>query len=988
MIIQKNHQFLEFSYKHFGVGSKQNMIRGGGITHSFFVQSRGNNPSECYFQSFHDISAFIKYHKLNDNLFKEQEKNFFFNEIYTKNNRVFEFYDLDVSNSHFFNSEKLFNTFYKIYSSYCSSLNLQHSNKDIRILDASKGSKLSLHIINRKRCFENPTKLKIWYDAFKDYVQKEYPEYLHIIDWGVAKKAGGALRMIYSSKPGENRPFLPARFHHPSHNDKDNIYSFFITNCNSLNPFREVDFLNQYSNKIKRNNINLLPIEHGNSTLSIITNFINNHLNSAFSLEEHENKEFIVLKRNTSSTCFFDPKRTHHRRDSWIRISNKGIFYGCFCENSQSTLIGNIHSHINPTPTQIINSQNVGSYIERLQNTDILCIKSNMMTEKTQNLKSLCNLYPKILMVSFRTSLKDEYMKNFYHLKFKDYSTFKGTEIKAERLVVQIDSLWKVRGQFDLIILDEIEYTTNHFFGFVKNKTLVYDALSQYISSNAKIIALDAFLSNNIVEWLKSFKRNVHVIENTFKSFKNQETVIYSKKNNKNIAEQFLAFVKKMVELGKNVVCPVSSLTVGEKLKVMLDNINVKVELISSITEKIPTSDWGNYQVLIYTPSVVAGLSFGTKGEVPHFDECICYFTSSSCEAKLATQMMFRVRSIKNSKRYVFLNQHIQNNPLPINDDELDTYIYSSIYDISNVKIKINHLNEQIVKDDYYKLYRYYLKEVNLSKTQFMLKLEEYLRTQGMDITIKDEEFDSTLDDNLTDFMKHYLDKKNELILDAKTITYDEYQRLKFQYEKTLEEQFSIQKYILQNTYKVPVTKQLIIELGSKESISRFKNLCYLNTNFNSIKDHLVSEIESQFSESTKNTHLLHLSKRYRRLYITIQTLELLGIESIHDHKVLDPEPDKIVAFLNKYESSIRSATGWKEHKFDVNDMKKAYNYIKNILNYCSLSLQRCGKGNKRRRLTFSTDYEKYGIEIDTSPIGYISNINVCYDPMMLPEID
>jgi hypothetical protein len=54
----------------------------------------------------------------------------------------------------------------------------------------------------------------------------------------------------------------------------------------------------------------------------------------------------------------------------------------------------------NIKPDEIIDQNNIGSYIPRLEKADVVCMRSNMMTFKTQNLKELMGLYKRVLIVS------------------------------------------------------------------------------------------------------------------------------------------------------------------------------------------------------------------------------------------------------------------------------------------------------------------------------------------------------------------------------------------------------------------------------------------------------------------------------------------------------------------------------------------------------------------------------------------------------------
>lgn len=952
MCRDNNREFIKLdmvSQQFHGKGSKNEMLKTSNISnHSFFTQYRGSK--ENFFQSFQDELKWIEKFIIN------QEKKNFFNEIYTENKPIFEFYDIDLKSNQFVSSETVFRTFFKIYSNFCGKFGMPCQSKHLRVLDASKGSKISLHIINRKRVFKTPSSLRTFYDNFKEWTTKNYPENINMFDWGVVKPKGGALRMIYASKPGENRPFLPASFHSYSYGDA-NISNFFITNPDSLNYF----------------NVKKQPIKKVKKIIKTIDNdkdcnidsFVRTKLFNAFEIGTPDEQGFITLKRTKSCPCFFNKKRIHNKRDSWIRLVEGNIYYGCFCDESVTTLI---QKECNQIPDSIkVCKQNIGSYLEHLNKFDVVCIKSNMMTHKTRNLERLFTLYPRILMISFRTSLKNEYMTDFAKYGFEDYSTFKGKEILANRLVVQIDSLHKVRGYFDLVILDEIEYSISHFFSFVKNKVHVYNALEQYITKSKKIIALDALLTSETVDWLKSFNRNVGTIENTFKSFKGKKAIIHTK-GSKSVSGQFIAYVKTKVKQGLNVVCPVNSRTVGEQLFAVLNDMNIKTGLITDRTTKIPSSDWDKYQVLIYSPTIVAGISFGEQGVEPHFDENISYFTNLSCEARLATQMLFRVRNIKSDTMHIFLNQCKSTMNLPTDSKELDKYIKNKVLDISNLHLKIDIISNKLVQDNYYKLYRYHLKELHQSRKFYLEKLSGCLLTQGVEIKVEQLEMDTIQEshEQYYDIITRMKNVQEDQILNARSLNWEEYENIKNRYEKSLDEQHSIHKYIIESTYNTTLTKPILSDISSKDNLMQFNNLCFLNTNWNNLKVLLREEIEGQLN-TNDNKELLHLNKRYRKLYIVIQLLEHLKFESIHDKKIVLPDINSTISFLNTYESSIRSATGWKEQKFEIDHAHQAFQYIANMLSFCGLTLTRCGKKMSKRKLKIIEDYDKYGIKLKKS---------------------
>ena len=110
-------------------------------------------------------------------------------------------------------------------------------------------------------------------------------------------------------------------------------------------------------------------------------------------------------------------------------------------------------------------------------------------------------------------SLDEAYIADFQQYGFKLYSDSKGT-IRDERVVVQIDSLFKLRGAYDLLILDEFVYTSDHLVSFVKEKPFVWNALTEYIQFTPKIIVCDALLNPTSINLFLDLKRTVHVVNN------------------------------------------------------------------------------------------------------------------------------------------------------------------------------------------------------------------------------------------------------------------------------------------------------------------------------------------------------------------------------------------------------------------------------------------------------------------------------------------
>ncbi len=119
----------------------------------------------------------------------------------------------------------------------------------------------------------------------------------------------------------------------------------------------------------------------------------------------------------------------------------------------------------------IYSSKNIKKY-EFKENFNALCIKANMGIGKTKALEPLLKKYNKVVIVSFRISLDKQYVNNFPD--FELYSDIKENTYETDihpKIVIQIDSLYKLMGEVDLFILDEMTYTLNHLVTSAKKET-------------------------------------------------------------------------------------------------------------------------------------------------------------------------------------------------------------------------------------------------------------------------------------------------------------------------------------------------------------------------------------------------------------------------------------------------------------------------------------------------------------------------------------
>lgn len=623
---------------------------------------------------------------------------------------------------------------------------------------------------------------------------------------------------------------------------------------------------------------------------------------------------------------------------------------------------------------EMINLNNIGSYLPRLEKADIVCVRSNMMTYKTQNLKELVNHYKKIVIVSFRVSLDEAYINDFEEFDFKLYSDIKGN-ITDDRVVVQIDSMHKLRGKYDLLILDEIVYSIDHLASFVKEKKLVWDTLTEYIKESSKIIVCDALLNNTVIQLFKNIRRrslldntqtrifeninkNVYVVDNAWTSFSGYTAdIINANEEIKDIKQLFIIDVLNLLKDGKKVVVPITSIKVSKELigNVNKELPNIKICYISKDTTLIDPTEWNKYDLLVYTPTIAAGVSFNME----YYDNRICYFSNQSCSAELATQMIFRVRNstCKNIKIYVSEKGNMTNET---DNDKLDKWIQDVDKLDYHTGLNISRVYEKILKDDYYSIYKNHIRRRNMSKNNFSGVLCGILEAHGIKIKIINPEITDELNEKITDINISSIEiNKTDSITDAlnvvnsKIITDKEAAALNNSYKKTQEDNLSLRKYHILKTYGDRELTPEFVEKYEKIT-SKYYNICeFAKPDF---EKELKQKIQNK-EISTENIKRLHKSTRDLKLHWTNEMIKMIGYTDIFDTKHIKGFPyEKIKQYLidNGEKVSLLFNTNkkdWNTTELDANGKKSITAYInarlKEVVNITIVNKHRGGGSRK-----------------------------------------
>lgn len=589
-----------------------------------------------------------------------------------------------------------------------------------------------------------------------------------------------------------------------------------------------------------------------------------------------------------------------------------------------------------------INLSNIGSYADKFKGCKAVCLKSNAKTNKTQNLRELFKTYKRVLIISFRVSLIEEYYRIFKDEAFISYLDVEEGTIRNNRVIIQIDSIHRIKGRYDLVILDEIEYIREHLFSFVKLKSQCYRTLVEFILNANKVVVCDALLTTSTIDWIKELipdkivngqlVKGVNVVVNEYKSFKNRKLIL-ERGNGNDYIEKIKHYV---IDCREKIYCPVNSKTVGVKLLLFLKSIGINAYLLSSDTEALSVDDWGKYDVLITTPTVVAGLSFTDKW----FNRRVAYFTNASCDAEMCFQMVLRVRDTNKEDVIICKENRFSFDSYPLTEEGIDDMSSATMNAYNEFGFFISNVTERIEITPYYKWYRGYVQRINTSKLYMLQRLKELFESHGFDVTVVDASDKVTVD---IESIKSMFNEEKEItcinVAEAPLIDHTLYDTLKRKHHTTLEEKRMIRKYAIHETYGVEVTPEVVREFGEYNDIKRYNNLSFCNGDLmKGIQDLKYNVLPSIVN--FENFDPLTCKHKHLKLYLVLELLTYTGIRQTNNRFVFTPNMNFL---LNSYLSEKRDLLSiiFKTNKVNVDGISFSgqRRYLKCIMKSIGLDL-------------------------------------------------
>jgi hypothetical protein len=760
------------------------------------------------------------------------------------------------------------------------------------------------------------------------------------IDFNVFSK-NRLMRITESSKPTQNRPLIICQdFHNNDYipledtlittaqNDKqyklktlykEDLYTY---NDNIINPFVKYERQKDDLGEDLENSENNTQHHMDENTIAALLNILSpdrcDEYNSWISIA-------MILKNSDYQYELFDSwSQQSYKYDSnsckktWNNISTKTSTetkektltlatlywyakhdnpdaYKSIMEKHRQTQTNQQHNKnkhkidLSFTQDLLINEKYIPAkiYQDYLKSHDILAIKSNMNTGKTYSLPNLFTQFQKIVVIYSRISLNVSIYNKWKQYGFEIYSDIKESSINTNlhnRVIVQIDSLHRLSGSIDLLILDEIETTHEHLCGskLLEKTNECFQTLMNYTKYTPKIILADANLKDDTINHLLQTREQIHTnnnttnilkIKNTYLSFCTIKTRFYF--DEKIFFDKIQTFVKK----NKKIVCPTNSKKKAKLLEKIILDVNPTYKILRIDMENRCTNvdTWLQYDAVIYTPTITAGVSFDHK----HFDKVCAYFTKKSTSVEQSSQMLFRCRHLNDNEMHILMPPDDENISRPLEEEGIKEYINEKIKTgngfLKQDGLKIDRYNQRVQETKYFKMYVSYLRKEHLSFSLFHSYMRQVLENHGAQISYeKFNKDDLSWEERL--YRDEFSDRIGELnveikeeealsICNATPISDVEYNHLveksKRREELTKEEMLAVKRYNLCTAFDKNVYENFSIDWVLKNikyvySVKRYKELCKLD--LESAKTYCDRKKQENYNEMIYNKNILDLS--------------------------------------------------------------------------------------------------------------------------------
>jgi hypothetical protein len=396
-----------------------------------------------------------------------------------------------------------------------------------------------------------------------------------------------------------------------------------------------------------------------------------------------------------------------------------------------------------------------------------LAVRAQMGVGKTQALRRylerLCGapereLAPAVVrVVTFRQTFSRSLHQTLEPLGFTLYNEVAGplTATSHPRLIVQSESLHRVAvgpapEPADLLVLDEAESILAQFdSGLHRDFEGAFAVFAWLVRTSHRLVALDANLGDRTYRVLEGMRGGGEAWPprfhwNRYRLAAERGDLVRATTDR----GAWLATLMRALARGERLVVPTNSLAEATATARLVEERHPRltVRLYTSRTpEAEKTRDfadvgraWRSVDVLIYTPTLSAGVSF----EAERFDALYGYFTDASCDVETCRQMMGRVRSL--SKREMCLCLLGQRRRLPTDPGALERLAGARRGALQGAPFEYDPTTGQprLYRTPYHRLRLENERVVNLSRSAFVARFLDQLADTGAAVELLEDPSD------------------------------------------------------------------------------------------------------------------------------------------------------------------------------------------------------------------------------------------------------
>jgi hypothetical protein len=481
-----------------------------------------------------------------------------------------------------------------------------------------------------------------------------------------------------------------------------------------------------------------------------------------------------------------------------------------------------------------------------------LCIKAQMGCGKTKAMKDyITNYFPDeplpqvIRFLTFRQTFARALLDSFSD--FTIYSDITGdiNQNIHKRVIIQVESLHRINitkyiEPINLLILDEVESILMQFnSGLHQHFNAAFAAFQWMLLTAEKVICIDANLSERTLNILRRMRPN-HEIFFHHNTFHKERENIYKITNNNS---EWLSIMLNFLSNDKKIVLPSNSKLEAEVYMKLIEEMfpNKRIKLYSSDMSASEKNEhfsnvekyWSQLDVLIYTPTCSAGISF----ELDHFDMVFAHFTDASCDVETCRQMLMRVRNLRTKTYYIYIPPYSSNmGNYPTTTEEISSMLKNKKIEMFK-DIDHSNLHFEYTKDgdivyfesNYFHLWLENVRIENLSKNNFVERFIAQVVECGATVSVLEGIVTNKEIGKTYKNIKHSVkDSTANFIATAKDITLEEI--IEIQDRKQcggdicIEEIYSCDKFHLCENYKLKdrdiVNKEFVL-IYNNENVKR-----------------------------------------------------------------------------------------------------------------------------------------------------------------------